>query len=88
MKLYEYEAEIIAKKAGLIIPKSILTETLDQAIQAFKRLNTPVFVKAQILTSGRGKAGGIIRANNEEEVMKACSKLLGTKIKGSLLRKY
>lgn len=87
MKLYEYEAEIIAKKAGLMIPNSILIETLDQAIQAYKRLNTTVFVKAQILTSGRGKAGGIIRASNEEEVKKAYSNLFGTKIKGILVKK-
>ena len=67
MKLYEYEAEDIAKKAGITIPKSILVETPDQAVQAYKRLNTTVIMKVQILTSGRGKAGGIIRADNEEE---------------------
>tara|TARA_B100001971_G_scaffold209825_1_gene234098 strand:+ start:116 stop:289 length:174 start_codon:yes stop_codon:yes gene_type:complete len=57
MKLYEYEAEDIAKKAGITIPKSILVETPDQAVQAYKRLNTTVIMKVQILTSGRGKAG-------------------------------
>ena len=42
----------------------------------------PVVVKAQVLTGGRGKAGGIKFANNPGEALKVANEILGMEIKG------
>jgi len=43
-------------------------------------------LKAQVLISGRGKAGGIVSAKDASEVNKAASNLIGSKIKGAVVR--
>ena len=42
----------------------------------------PWVVKAQVPVGGRGKAGGIIRCENEAAVRAALKQLLGARIKG------
>jgi succinyl-CoA synthetase beta subunit len=49
--------------------------------------NYPVVVKAQVQTGGRGKAGGIKFAENEEELIEISKDLLGKKIKGLEIKK-
>jgi succinyl-CoA synthetase beta subunit len=53
------------------------SEARDIAVQ----INAPVVVKAQVLVSGRGKAGGILFADSPEEAERAAEKLLSMSIK-------
>ncbi len=87
MRLYEYEAEKILQNEGVKIPEAILVETPSEAVQAYRRLKRPAVVKSQVLASGRGKAGGIIKAEDEEQVKKAASKLLNSKIRDLPVKK-
>ena len=45
-------------------------------------LSYPVVVKAQVQVGGRGKAGGIKVANNQEELDKISNEIYGMDIKG------
>ncbi|MDP4240639.1 MAG: ADP-forming succinate--CoA ligase subunit beta, partial [Bacteroidota bacterium] len=50
-------------------------------------LGLPVVVKAQVLTGGRGKAGGVKLARTPEEAKNAASQILGMEIKGYRVEK-
>ncbi len=64
-----------------------MVDTPNKAVNTAQSLNFPVVVKAQVLVGGRGKAGGIKRANNPEEVTKSASTILGMDIKGIEVKK-
>lgn len=55
--------------------------TPDEAADIARELG-PVVVKAQVLTGGRGKAGGVKVVKTPEEAREATSQILGMKIKG------
>jgi succinyl-CoA synthetase beta subunit len=55
---------------------------------ALKRISLtyPVAVKAQIESGGRGKAGGVLRADSEQQVVDACERLFKAQIQGAIPR--
>ncbi|MDD4055149.1 MAG: hypothetical protein PHG42_05055 [Bacteroides sp.] len=60
MKLLEYQTKSFLKKQGIPTESYILCRTPDEAEKAYTTLGKKqVMVKAQVLTGGRGKAGGI-----------------------------
>lgn len=79
MKLYEYMAKELFSKAGIPVPAGRLVCTPQQAADACAQLG-PVAIKAQVLTGGRGKAGGIKFADTPPAAAAAASDLLGMKI--------
>lgn len=81
MKLHEYEAKRIFKNYGLPVPESILTSEKIESIEK------PVVIKAQVLVGGRGKAGGILFADNTEEANAKIEELLKKEIKGEKVEK-
>jgi succinyl-CoA synthetase beta subunit len=83
LKLYEYEAKDILKKKGIPTPEGFLAASSQQARDAAAKIAKPVVVKAQVLLSGRGKAGGILFASSMIEAEKAAEELLNTEIKGT-----
>ena len=63
------------------MPLGKVATTPDEAVDVFRELGRkPCVVKAQILTGGRGKSGGIKIAETEEEVKATASKILGSTI--------
>jgi len=87
MRLYEHEAKTIFKKFGISIPRGRLAETPTQAREVAAELGVPVLLKAQILTGGRGKAGGIQRADNLDEAEERSLQLLGSSLHGFQVHK-
>ncbi|UCE12865.1 MAG: acetate--CoA ligase family protein [Candidatus Heimdallarchaeota archaeon] len=80
MKLYEHESKKVFEIHGIPIPKQYgvvhsvnEVETLD--------LKFPVMAKAAVLIGGRGKAGGIKKANSLKEAKDITAKLLKLRIK-------
>ena len=67
MRLYEYEGKVLFKKFGIPVLESRLAESPDEVFKAFKELDGPVVLKSQVLTGGRGKAGGIKVADGTNE---------------------
>ena len=87
MKLYEYEAKNIFQEYGIPIPKGELAANTSQAREVAAKIKPPFAAKAQILTAGRGKAGGILFANSVEEAVEAAEKLFKTQVKGVPVKK-
>ena len=82
MKLFEYEAKDILRKYGIRVPRGSVAGSPDEAALAAEQIGGPVALKAQVLVSGRGKAGGILFAQNPDEARTVAARLLGSSIKG------
>ncbi|NLV27755.1 MAG: succinyl-CoA synthetase subunit beta [Methanomicrobiales archaeon] len=79
MKLKEYEAKEILSNAGIRIPRGIHVKKGNEFVVApdIKK----AVVKAQVEVAGRGKAGGILMADNSQ-VQETAEKLFQASIKG------
>ena len=83
MKVHEYQAKAFFAQYGLPVDRSVLCKTVEEAVAAYHSLgNEKAVVKAQIHTGGRGKAGGVKVANNEDELKRYAMQILGMEIKG------
>lgn len=82
MKVHEYQAKTLFATYGIPVERHALCHTADGTVAAYHRMNTDtVVVKAQVLTGGRGKAGGVKLAHNSEEVYQEAKAILGMSIK-------
>jgi succinyl-CoA synthetase beta subunit len=81
MKLHEYEAKEIFKENNIPIPKNKLV------IGKVESIDYPVVIKAQVLVGGRGKAGGILFADNVDDANEKIESLIGNTVKGELVEK-
>lgn len=83
MKIHEYQAKEIFSQHGIPVERHVLCHTADEAVKAYQEIGTDkVAIKAQVLTGGRGKAGGIKLANNKESVRQYANEILNMTIKG------
>ena len=83
MKVHEYQAKEIFSQYGIPVERHVLCNTPDEAVKAFRQLEVDkVVVKAQVLTGGRGKAGGVKLADSEELVRQHAREILKMTIKG------
>lgn len=81
MKMYEYQAKKIFAEYNLPIPKGQIAETPKEAENIAEEIGSAVTLKAQVLTGGRGKAGGIKFASSPAEARQKAEKLLSLTIK-------
>lgn len=86
MKLYEYEGKEVFSRYNIPIPRSSLISDADGAVEAAMKLGD-VVLKAQVLTGGRGKAGGIARVSNPDVAKINAKRILGMSIKGYPVKK-
>ena len=86
MKLFEFEAKNILKNYDIQVPQGDVAGKADEAEAIARGIGKPVVVKSQILVAGRGKAGGIMFADDSAEAKKVASNLLGSTIKDSLVK--
>ena len=82
MDLYEYQGKELLRKHGVETLAGIVARTPDEAKQAAGELGKTVAIKAQVLTGGRGKAGGIKVVGSPEEARTAAEQILGMDIRG------
>lgn len=85
MKLLEFEAKAVLREYGIPVPRGRVATTPDEVEMAAREIGGPVVLKAQIPVSGRGKAGGILFADDPAGARKIASGLLGSTIKESLV---
>ncbi|OAI50252.1 succinate--CoA ligase subunit beta [Betaproteobacteria bacterium SCGC AG-212-J23] len=82
MKIHEYQGKEIFRKFGVPTPRGYPAMSVDEAVEAAKKLGGKVWVvKAQIHAGGRGKGGGVKVAKSIEEVKKLSSQILGMQLK-------
>jgi succinyl-CoA synthetase beta subunit len=82
MRLYEYEAKRLFSQFGIPLPPNILAYSAEDALQATGNIGMPLVLKAQVLTGGRGKAGGIRNVAKREDIKQEAERLFGLKVKG------
>jgi succinyl-CoA synthetase beta subunit len=83
--LYEYQGKQLFSRFGIPVSEGRLAETPAAARAAAEELGGPVVVKAQVLTGGRGKAGGIKLAASPEEAEARAAEILGLDIRGHVV---
>jgi succinyl-CoA synthetase beta subunit len=87
MDLYEYQGKELFKRVGIPVGEGRLATSPDEARQAAEVLGAPVVVKAQVLTGGRGKAGGVKLAASQHEAEEHAKNILGLDIKGHVVKR-
>src|SRR5215218_8871438 len=87
MDLYEYQGKELFRRFGIPVSDGRLAETSEDARTAAEELSGQVVVKAQVLTGGRGKAGGIKLAEGPDEAEARAREILGLDIRGHVVRK-
>ena len=82
MKIHEYQGKEIFRQYGVATPRGYPAFSVEEAVDAAKKLGGKVWVvKAQIHAGGRGKGGGVKVAKSVEEVRKHASAILGMQLK-------
>ena len=87
MDLYEYQGKELFKRFGIPVSEGRLATTPDEARAAAAELGGRVVVKAQVLTGGRGKAGGIKLAEDPDDARAKAEQILGLDIRGHVVRR-
>ncbi|MDD4058664.1 MAG: ADP-forming succinate--CoA ligase subunit beta [Bacteroidales bacterium] len=86
MKIHEYQGKELFDRMGVPTAKGKVCRSVEEVLSAYEELGLKkAVVKAQVLTGGRGKAGGIKIGENREEVAAAAKAILGMEIKGLLV---
>jgi succinyl-CoA synthetase beta subunit len=82
VNLHEYQSKLRFAEFGIPVPKGKVAPSPQQAYEIAKEIGGPVVVKAQVLTGGRGKAGGVKLAKTPKEAQDHADAILGMDIKG------
>jgi succinyl-CoA synthetase beta subunit len=85
--LYEYQGKELFKRFGIPVSEGRLATSPEEARAAAEALGGQVVVKAQVLTGGRGKAGGIRLADSPEGAESRARDILGLDIRGHVVRR-
>ena len=87
MDLYEYQGKQLFKQFGIPVSDGRLATTPAEARRAAEELGGQTVVKAQVLTGGRGKAGGVKLADSPADAEQKAREILGLDIRGHLVRR-
>jgi len=87
MKLHEYQAKRIFAEHGIKIPRGALAERPEEVRKIAEELGGKVVLKAQVLVGGRGKAGGIKKADSVDSAAEIAEKMFGSSLKGEIVKK-
>jgi succinyl-CoA synthetase beta subunit len=85
LDLYEHQGKELFARFGVPVSPGRLALTADEARAAAAELGGPVVVKAQVLTGGRGKAGGVKLAASTDDAAERAGEILGLDIRGHVV---
>jgi succinyl-CoA synthetase beta subunit len=85
--LYEYQGKELFRRFGIPTSAGQLALSASEARVAAEELGGQVVVKAQVLTGGRGKAGGVKLADGPGDAEQKAKEILGLDINGHIVRK-
>jgi succinyl-CoA synthetase beta subunit len=85
--LFEHQGKEFFAQFGMPVSPGEAVFSVDEAVAAAERLGTPVMVKAQVHTGGRGKAGGVKFAADIDAVREHASNILGLDIRGHIVNR-
>src|SRR3954470_15667636 len=87
MDLYEYQGKQLFARFGIPVSEGRVATSPAEARAAAEEIGGQVVVKAQVLTGGRGKAGGIKLADGPVDAEQKAEEILGLDINGHVVRK-
>ena len=83
MRFYEFEAKQLFGQYGIPLPAgSQVALNRAEAVEITREIGGPVVLKAQVLTGGRMKAGGVLFAESSEEAARHTATILDLEING------
>jgi succinyl-CoA synthetase beta subunit len=85
--LYEYQGKELFRRFGIPVSEGRLATTPQEARAAAQELGGQVVVKAQVLTGGRGKAGGVKLAEDPADAERKARDILGLDINGHVVHR-
>src|SRR5437879_8074284 len=74
---HEYQGKELFRRVGIPVSEGRLAVSPEEARAAASSLGGPVVVKAQVLTGGRGKAGGVKLAESAADAEQKARDILG-----------
>ena len=86
MRLFEYEAREVVRRAGIPVTDFGFAATAEAASAIAERIGGPTVIKSQVLTGGRMKAGGVQFADTPDEAAAHAEAILALEIGGHLPR--
>ncbi|MPZ87577.1 MAG: ADP-forming succinate--CoA ligase subunit beta [Nitriliruptorales bacterium] len=88
MDLMEYQGKDLFRRYGIpTTPQGQVVADAADAEALARKFGVPVMVKAQVLTGGRGKAGGVTYCPDPETARAAAERIIGLDIKGHVVRR-
>jgi succinyl-CoA synthetase beta subunit len=84
MLLIEADGKALFRRTGIAIPAGVMVDA-ETALPALPG-DGPWIVKAQVPVGGRGKAGGVVLCGTRQEATDAVQRMIGTSIRGHLVR--
>ena len=85
--LYEYQGKELFRHFRIPVSRGWLATSPAEAREAATQLGGQVVVKAQVLTGGRGKAGGVKLADDPADAEQKAKEILGLDIRGHVVKK-
>ena len=87
MDLHEYQGKQLFKQFGIPVSEGRLAATPEEARKAAEEIGGQVVVKAQVLTGGRGKAGGVKLAEDPADAEQKAKEIIGLDIRGHVVER-
>jgi succinyl-CoA synthetase beta subunit len=87
LDLYEFQGKQLFARYGIPVSEGRLATSPEEARATAEELGGQVVVKAQVLTGGRGKAGGIKLAAGPDEAEARAAEIIGLDIRGHVVRR-
>ena len=82
MRLHEYQAKRILSRYGVPVPAGHIATSVAEVRRVAAHLGKRVVLKAQVLTGGRGRAGGVRLAKDAVEAEQLAREMFGMDIHG------
>ena len=86
MRLFEFEAREVVKRAGIPVTDFGVAHSAAEAREIAQRIGGATVIKSQVLTGGRMKAGGVKFADTPDEAATYAEDILGLEIGGHMPR--
>jgi succinyl-CoA synthetase beta subunit len=79
--LFEHEGKAVLRDYGIATPRGVVVGGAGQMLGPARELSLPLMIKAQILSGGRAKAGGIVAVDTNIEMERQAKRLFATRVK-------
>src|SRR6478672_4546586 len=87
MDLFEYQGKQLFAQFGIPVSEGRVARTPEETRAAAEEIGGQVVVKAQVLTGGRGKAGGVKLAEDPADAEQKAKEIIGLDIRGHAVEK-